>query len=158
MNACMPFSKRLRNNSSAKESGGTLCIPKEKAARREAIVDIRRHYEDVRITLVHDCFLRNWEWVNLEIARFAIIISSWFSRGWASLELAKSRKAKVLFKGPHGPLIKDLDQDILAKDDDPCASLQHQIATEVIASLRKGEIAEVNPTFDCTRPTSYPLA
>ena len=95
---CMTFSKGLRNNSSARESGETLSVSsKRKAACSKAVVYIWRNYEDVRITLVHDCFLRNWEWVNLEVARFAIIISLWFSRGWTSLELAKSRKAKVLF-------------------------------------------------------------
>jgi hypothetical protein len=35
----------------------TICIPIGKAARSKAIINIHRNYEDVRITLVHDCFL-----------------------------------------------------------------------------------------------------
>jgi Heterokaryon incompatibility protein (HET) len=59
----------------------TICIPKEKAARSKAINKIQSNYEDARITLVHDCFLREWEWVDAETACFAIIMSPWFSRG-----------------------------------------------------------------------------
>src|SRR3984957_6403282 len=133
----------------------TLCIPKEKAARSKAIINIHRNYEDARITLVHDCFLRNWEWVTPEIACFAIIISPWFSRGWTALELAKSRKVKVIFKGPRGPVIKDLDEDILAKAG---ASPRHRIASEVIEGLRKRGIAEVNELLTVLGPrhTSWP--
>ena len=36
----------------------TLCIPREKAARNKAIQEIQTNYEDARVTLVHDCFLR----------------------------------------------------------------------------------------------------
>jgi hypothetical protein len=93
----------------------TICIPNEKAARSKAINKIQSNYENARITLVHDCYLRNWTWDDPETACFAIIMSPWFSRGWTSLELAKSRKVKVLFKGTYSPLIKDLDEDILAK-------------------------------------------
>ncbi|KFY94647.1 hypothetical protein V500_03120, partial [Pseudogymnoascus sp. VKM F-4518 (FW-2643)] len=57
----------------------TICIPKGKLARSRAINKIQSNYEDARITLVHDCFLRNWEWVDAETACFAIIMSPWFS-------------------------------------------------------------------------------
>ena len=49
----------------------TICIPVGRAARSKAIVNIHRNYEEARITLVHDGFLRNWEWVSPELACFA---------------------------------------------------------------------------------------
>jgi hypothetical protein len=97
----------------------TICIPTEKGARSKAINKIQSNYEDARITLIHDCFLREWAWVDAKTACFAIIMSPWFSRGWTSLELAKSRRVKVIFKGS---LIKDLDEDILAEAEDTIAS------------------------------------
>ncbi len=113
----------------------TLCIPREKAARNKAIQRMHENYEDARITLVHDCFLRNWEW-DEKTACFAILMSPWFSRGWTAIELAKSRKVKVIFKGPYGPLIKDLDEQILAKDAD--SDGPHKEASDIIRNLRKG--------------------
>ncbi|KAH8597371.1 hypothetical protein B0O99DRAFT_670446 [Bisporella sp. PMI_857] len=116
----------------------TLCIPREKAARNKAIRNIQSNYQDARITLVHDCFLRGWEWVGAEAACFAILISPWFSRGWTALELANSPKAKVVFKGPSGPFIKDLDEQILAKGQDERLSGPRGEATKIIRKLRKG--------------------
>jgi ankyrin repeat protein len=132
----------------------TLCIPKEKAARNKAIRKIQSNYEDARITLVHDCFLRNWNWDH-KTACFAILMSPWFSRGWTALELAKSRKVKVIFKGPCGLLIKDLDEQILAKEgelDGP-----HKEASQVIKNLRKG-ITTLNDLLTVLGPrhTSWP--
>src|SRR5262249_50839957 len=76
----------------------TICIPISKAARSKAIVSMNRNYQDARITLVHDCFIREWEWFSPEVACFAIVMSPWFSRGWTALELASSRKVKFIFK------------------------------------------------------------
>lgn len=133
----------------------TICIPIGKAARSKAMVNIHRNYEDARITLVHDSFLRSWEWVTAEMACFAIILSPWFSRGWTALELAKSRKVKVIFKGSRGPVIKDLDEDILAKEG---ASHRHLAASRVIENLRHGEVADLNQLLAVlgSRHTSWP--
>jgi ankyrin repeat protein len=133
----------------------TICIPREKSARNKAIQKIQNNYQDARITLVHDCFLRNWEWVNAEGACFAILMSPWFSRGWTALELANSRKVKVVFKGPCGPLIKDLDEQILAKDN--MCSDSHKRATDIIRNLRKG-VSDLNGLLRVLGPrhTSWP--
>lgn len=113
----------------------TLCIPKGKEARTKAIRNLPSNYQDARITLVHDCFLRGWEW-DERTACFGILMSPWFSRGWTAVELAKSRKVKVIFKGPHGPLIKDLDEEILAKGDESYGPRIE--ASQIIRKLRKG--------------------
>lgn len=132
----------------------TICIPREKAARNKAIGKIQRNYEDARITLVHDCFLRNWNW-DPETACFGILMSPWFSRGWTALELAKSRKVKVIFKGPRGLLVKDLDEEILAKEGDPNSPRKE--ASLIIRNLRhrstslNGLLAALGP-----RHTSWP--
>ncbi|KAF7588227.1 hypothetical protein BBP40_005978 [Aspergillus hancockii] len=114
----------------------TLCIPKDNLARAHAIKEMHNNYQDARLTLVHDCFLRNWQWSGAEAACFAILMSPWFSRGWTALELAKSPKVKVVFKGPCGPIIKDLDEEILAGEDDN-TSAGHRVATDIIRNLRK---------------------
>lgn len=111
----------------------TVCIPSGKTARDKAIRKIHINYQDSRVTLVHDCFLRNWEW-DPETACFGILMSPWFSRGWTALELANSRKVKVIFKGPFGPVIKDLDQEILADKNGPNSPRKE--ASKIIRHLR----------------------
>lgn len=141
----------------------TICIPREKAARSKAISNMQTNYEDARITLVHDMFLRHFTWPDpettetAEMACLAIILSPWFSRGWTALELAKSRKVKVVFKGTYGPVIKDLDEDILAKQKDS-PSYRHQTATDIIASLRESRVKELDDllTVLVPRHTSWP--
>ncbi|GFG27323.1 serine/threonine-protein phosphatase 6 regulatory ankyrin repeat subunit B [Aspergillus udagawae] len=136
----------------------TVCIPRSKAARTVAINRMQQNYEDARVTLVHDCFLREWEWIdddddskNARLACFAIIMSPWFSRGWTALELARSRRVKVIFKGAYGPAIKDLDDDILAKVPD-------DIIARPIANLRATRISAVDDLLTVlgSRYTSWP--
>ena len=132
----------------------TICIPRDKATRSKAIQSIQSNYQDARITLVHDCFLRNWEW-NPETACFAILMSPWFSRGWTALELAKSRKVKVIFKGRCGLVIKDLDEEILAKENDPNSPRKE--ASRIIRNLRK-KLTSLNDLLTALGPrhTSWP--
>ncbi|KAJ5474418.1 hypothetical protein N7475_003984 [Penicillium sp. IBT 31633x] len=139
----------------------TICIPRPKAARNKAIQKIQSSYEDARITLVHDCFLRSWTW-DPETACFAILMSPWFSRGWTALELAKSRKVKVMFKGPCGPIIKDLDEDILTKYEELLAKdgkpeSPREEASQIIWHLRK-DIKTLNHLLTVLgqRHTSWP--
>ncbi|KAF7169987.1 hypothetical protein CNMCM5623_002503 [Aspergillus felis] len=136
----------------------TVCIPRSKAARTIAINRMQQNYEDARVTLVHDCFLREWQWVdddddskNARLACFAIIMSPWFSRGWTALELARSRRVKVIFKGAYGPAIKDLDDDILAKVPD-------DIVARPVANLRATRISAVDDLLTVlgSRYTSWP--
>ncbi|GFF96227.1 isoform Er16 of ankyrin-1 [Aspergillus udagawae] len=131
-----------------------LCIPRAKAARNKAIQKIQTNYQDARVTLVHDCFLRNWDW-DPETACFGILMSPWFSRGWTALELAKSRKVKVIFKGRYGPVIKDLDEEILAKEDE--TSVPRIKASRMIRNLRK-EFTSLNDLLTVLRHrfTSWP--
>lgn len=134
----------------------TLCIPREKAARTLAIQKTEQSYEDARITLVHDCFLRYWEW-DPRAAYFGILMSPWFSRGWTALELKKSRKIKVVFKGRHGPVIRDLDEEILAKDDEPEGP--RKAGSRIIQNLRKDSAAfKLNDLLSILRSryTSWP--
>ncbi|KAI2472375.1 hypothetical protein F4781DRAFT_360210 [Annulohypoxylon bovei var. microspora] len=90
--------------------------------RTMAIDSMLTNYENAAVTLVHDLELVNFEWRNDGSPAVALILSSWFTRGWTAAELFASRNhpVKVLFKNPKGidgqPLIKDLDKDILAWD------------------------------------------
>jgi ankyrin repeat protein len=121
--------------------------------------NLQSNYIDARITLVHDCYIRKWKWVDAESACFAIVMSTWFSRGWTSLELSKSGRVKVLFKsGDQGGLvIKDLDEDILAKPGEPSTPWR-QVATASIFNLRGKRITNVNDILTALGPryTSWP--
>jgi ankyrin repeat protein len=64
-------------------------------------------------------------------------MSPWFSRGWTALELAKSQKVKVVFKGAYGRYIKDLDEEILANDTQKNSD-SHRRASKIIMGLRAG--------------------
>ncbi|KAJ5655029.1 ankyrin repeats (3 copies) domain-containing protein [Penicillium lividum] len=132
----------------------TLCIPSGKAARNKATKNIQTAYENARITLVHDLFLRNWQW-NPETACFAILMSPWFSRGWTALELLKSRKVMVIFKGKKGPIIKDLDEEILAQDNEPDGPRKE--ASMIIRRLRR-TVSTLDDLLRVLKPrhTSWP--
>lgn len=125
----------------------TLCIPQDKVARNKALSVMHLNYEGARVTLVHDLFLRKIPFKDPRTACFAIVLSSWFTRGWTALELAKSQKVKIVFKDT----IKDLDEDILRKAaDNPAAA--------VIANLRSAEISGIEDLLRtlCPRYTSWP--
>jgi ankyrin repeat protein len=127
----------------------TICMPADKAPRAKALNNMHENYAAASVTLLHDCFLRNLAWTDAETACLAIIVSPWFSRGWTALELARSKKVKVLFKGDidNSPTIKDLDEDILQVPKPPVDDLRsprHRIAASMIQYLRDREITSIN--------------
>lgn len=125
----------------------TLCIPQDKVARNKALSVMHLNYEYARVTLVHDRFLRKIPFTEPGTACLAIILSSWFTRGWTALELAKSRKVKIIFRDA----IKDLDEEILQKvGDNPAA--------RVIRNLRSAEISGIEDLLRTLGPrfTSWP--
>ncbi|KAG2417091.1 hypothetical protein HFD88_008309 [Aspergillus terreus] len=135
----------------------TISIPTDKRLRSKALRVMHRNYERAAITVVHDCFLRNCEWIDAESARFAVIMSPWFSRGWTALELKMSQRVKVIFKGPDGPVLKDLDADVLELD--PIRPTRNKDPVrEAILKLRNREIADINHILTVLSPrhTSWP--
>ncbi|KAI1078312.1 hypothetical protein F5B20DRAFT_571767 [Whalleya microplaca] len=111
----------------------TLCVPSDRSVRSKALRIMHRNYEYARVTLVHDRFLRNLPFDGPERACLAIVLSSWFTRGWTALELAKSRKVKIIFKDS----IKDLDTDILGK------TQEGNFAAQAIKDLRRAQFSDV---------------
>jgi hypothetical protein len=79
-------------------------------------------FEMAKMTVVHEQDLVNFKWRDDGSPAVALILSSWFTRGWTAAELWASRNhpVKVLFADPDDPsrppLIKDLDDDVLAED------------------------------------------
>ncbi|EXJ61884.1 hypothetical protein A1O7_02314, partial [Cladophialophora yegresii CBS 114405] len=67
-------------------------------------------------------------------------MSPWFSQGWTAVELARSRTVKVLFKGERGPLLKDLDEDILCKP----RTERHAARRRIIHRLRTQTVTRVD--------------
>ncbi|KAI1439459.1 hypothetical protein F5Y02DRAFT_405724 [Annulohypoxylon stygium] len=100
-----------------------ISIPTERRARAIAMDKMLENYEKAKVTIVHDQDLADFEWKDDGSPAVAMILSSWFTRGWTAAELWASRghPIKVLFKDPDDPtgrnlLLKDLDMDILAGD------------------------------------------
>ncbi|KAF7931787.1 uncharacterized protein EAE98_004523 [Botrytis deweyae] len=115
-----------------------LSIPYDPKARSKALSVMHSNYANASYTVVHDQFLLNFPWSDDGGPCLALVLSTWFTRGWTALELAMSKSVKVLFKdaktGKH--IVKDLDQDILAHS--PRASSRaHWLATSLIQRLRR---------------------
>ncbi|KAI2621179.1 hypothetical protein GGR54DRAFT_91442 [Hypoxylon sp. NC1633] len=143
-----------------------ISIPTENPARAIAINNMVKTYENAKVTIIHDQDLVEFEWKDDGSPAIAMILSSWFTRGWTAAELWASRghPVKVLFKDPNDPtglkpLLKDLDMDVLAGDlsrwvepesdgrecpfnnralepTDKLPGLAHTIATDILASFR----------------------
>jgi hypothetical protein len=138
----------------------TISIPRDDEARSKALNTMHNNYAAARITLVHDLYLREWEWVDAETACFAIVMSPWYSRGWTALELAKSHKVKILFKARNDRyLIKDLDVDILAE----VSQSSHHVPAEAIRKLRStriqnfGDLLSILGPRDTSKPRDVPV-
>jgi ankyrin repeat protein len=104
----------------------TLCVPQDREARGEALRIMDQNYARARLTLVHDRFLRALPFQGPDKACFALIMSTWFTRGWTALELARSRRVKVVF----ADAVYDLDHDILGR------AAKHNAAAKIIRHLR----------------------
>ncbi|ERF72862.1 hypothetical protein EPUS_08475 [Endocarpon pusillum Z07020] len=118
----------------------TICVPIEPGVRRKALSMMHKNFERAKCTVVHDESLINYEWRDDGSPCLALALSPWFTRCWTALELYVSTKVVVLFKNPDGkssqPLLKDLDNDILANDN-AYTSLPHRLASSVIQRLRR---------------------
>ncbi|GAB1312345.1 Heterokaryon incompatibility domain-containing protein [Madurella fahalii] len=138
-----------------------ISIPRDDEARSKALNVMHSNYADARITLVHDLYLREWEWVDAPTACFAIVMSPWYSRGWTALELAKSHKVKILFKARNDRyLIKDLDIDILAQVSQtsphyPTAKAISKLRSAKIQSL--GDLLSILAPRDTSKPRDIPI-
>ncbi|KAI3324923.1 hypothetical protein HD806DRAFT_459442 [Xylariaceae sp. AK1471] len=143
-----------------------ISIPTERHAKAIAMDSMLENYENAKVTVVHDQDLVEFEWKDDGSPAVAMVLSSWFTRGWTAAELWASRghPVKVLFKNPNDstgqrPLIKDLDMDVLAGDlsrwfdpetdghrspynnralapTDTLPGLVHMIATDILALFR----------------------
>ncbi|KAK6339419.1 hypothetical protein TWF718_008838 [Orbilia javanica] len=118
----------------------TISIPTDPKLRSAAINDMHNNYSQAQYTVLHDKYLSNFEWAEDGSPCLAVILSPWFTRGWTALECIMSRKIKVIFKKPgtdtHEPILKDLDEEVLARDPSRC-SRGHWIASTIIRRLRQ---------------------
>ncbi|KAH6627467.1 hypothetical protein F5144DRAFT_513952 [Chaetomium tenue] len=115
-----------------------ISIPKEPKARSKALNKMHGNYANAQFTVVHDTYLLKFPWKEDGSPCLALVLSTWFTRGWTALELFMSKKVIVLFKDPvtGAPIMKDLDDDILAKSPS-VASCAHWLATRLIQRLRR---------------------
>ncbi|KAJ5964890.1 uncharacterized protein N7479_004766 [Penicillium vulpinum] len=135
----------------------TICIPTTKDLREKALKRMQDNYMNAAVTLVHDCFLRECEWIDADSACFYIVMSPWFSRGWTALELQMSHKVQVIFKGPSGPITKDIDKDILQAKS-PSIFHENKVAKGILKRLRGNKVSQLNDLLAIlgSRHTSWP--
>ncbi|GAB1316311.1 hypothetical protein MFIFM68171_06521 [Madurella fahalii] len=120
-----------------------ISIPAEPKARAKAIQRLHENYSHAHCTVVHDRYLLDFPWDDMGGPCIALVLSTWFTRGWTALELLMSKTVKVLFKNPNPnsrrPLIKDLDEDILAASP-ASASRGYWLATTIVQRLRQHKV------------------
>jgi hypothetical protein len=120
----------------------TISLPTTDVLRRKSIETMHIQYRQAECTVVHDEGLLNFDWDKKDEDYgppcVALVLSSWFTRGWTALELYESKRVKVLYKGkdPDTPLILDLDDHLLASDPSR-ATRGHWIASSMIRRLRR---------------------
>jgi ankyrin repeat protein len=136
----------------------TICIPTKKALREKALKRMQLNYKAAAVTLVHDCFLRECEWRDADLACFYIVMSPWFSRGWTALELQMSQNVQIIFKGPQGPITKDLDKDILQAKSNIGTTTKPEVAKDILKRLRGEEVDRLDHLLAVLGPrhTSWP--
>ncbi|KAJ6092112.1 hypothetical protein N7467_004081 [Penicillium canescens] len=136
----------------------TICIPTKKELREKALKRMHLNYKAAAVTLVHDCFLRECEWRDADLACFYIVMSPWFSRGWTALELKMSQNVQIIFKGPKGPITKDLDKDILQAKSNTSTTTKHEVAKDILKRLRGEEVDHLDLLLAIlgSRHTSWP--
>jgi len=138
-----------------------VSIPQDDETRSKALTVMHNNYADARITLVHDLYLRTWEWVDAATACFAIVMSPWYSRGWTALELAKSHKVKILFKTSNDSyVIKDLDIDILNQvpETSPYSPVAKSIGRLRNAKVHNlGDLLSTLVPRDTSKPRDVPI-
>ncbi|KAK4463042.1 hypothetical protein QBC42DRAFT_223704 [Cladorrhinum samala] len=136
-----------------------LSIPTRPKARSKALNVMHANYANAEYTVVHDAYLLNFPWGDDGSPCVALVLSTWFTRGWTALELAMSKRVKVLFRDPTGQcggtVIKDLDEDVLARGPG-VASRAHWLATTLVRRLRRpiGNVGDLLAILSC-RSTSW---
>ncbi|OAL33519.1 hypothetical protein AYO20_07205 [Fonsecaea nubica] len=120
-----------------------VSMPVTKKARNKAMNRMHENYSKAHCTIIHEASLLQTPWREDGTPCLALVLSSWFTRGWTAVELALSKKVKVLLK-PAGdeqkPTIKDLD-DLLATDP-KTSSMGHWLASQLIRRLKR-EVSDV---------------
>lgn len=120
----------------------TICIPMERQSRRKALNVMLENYSRAAYVVVHDQELVNMPWTDSTDGAIALLVSSWFTRGWTAAEFYATRKnnsIKILFKNPDGssiPVIKDLDRDILCRPQQ-ATTLVHMKASAILRGVRE---------------------
>lgn len=115
-----------------------ISLPEAEDLNSKFLNMMHTNYSKANCTIVHDQYLVDFEWTDAASACIALVLSPWFSRTWTAAELYMSNRVKVIFKDHRSdkPLIKDLDDEILARNPAK-ASCAHWIATSIIRRVRK---------------------
>jgi hypothetical protein len=140
----------------------TICIPFERIARQKAISQMHENFEQAAQTLIHDQSLVRFPWTEDGSPCLALLLSTWFTRAWTSLELMMSRKEKVsvVFRHPNDPnryTIKNLETDVLARHP-AYSSRGHWIASSLVSQLRGQQFDSIGDILKVikTKNTSWP--
>lgn len=126
--------------------GGIPCAPLrqpyDRKARREAL---NTKYEKATILPVHDRFPRQIPFKDPIFACFGIILTPWLTRSWITVELAKSRRVKIIF----ADRTVDLDYHVLDMIGNDFAG---RSTTQAIKTLRNNRISSIQDLVSALSP------
>ncbi|KAF3932356.1 hypothetical protein ABW20_dc0108451 [Dactylellina cionopaga] len=75
----------------------TISLPTSPAIRRREINGMHWKYAAATHVVIHDNYLLNFDWSEDGSPCVALVLGSWFTRGWTSLELHAAKSVKVLW-------------------------------------------------------------
>ncbi|KAF5629782.1 ankyrin repeat-containing protein [Fusarium sp. NRRL 52700] len=121
----------------------SICLPIHKDSRRKALDIMLENFEKAKYLVIHDQDLASLPYPGRHEAAIAIVLSTWFTRGWTAAELYSCRKGdrkiKFIFKHPVasndiGPFLVDIE-DIIWDEDSLTETSRHiPILAEMSAS------------------------
>ncbi|XP_014554818.1 hypothetical protein COCVIDRAFT_17526 [Bipolaris victoriae FI3] len=112
-----------------------VCLPRGDK-KKEALRWMHKNYYDAKIVLVHDLELSAFPWSDDEKPCLALALSTWFTRGWTTLELASAKSEetiKVVFRNAtdNRPVVKSL-REIFAGSERLDAKPVYKAVSDVI--------------------------
>ncbi|EGX53750.1 hypothetical protein AOL_s00004g409 [Orbilia oligospora ATCC 24927] len=128
----------------------TISLPSNKNKKIKSLQIMHQNYKRAKHTVVYDLELADFLWSDDGRPCLALVLSSWFSRGWTALELRSSRSVKVVFKDQSGSglVLKDLDTDILEPSRCQYAHPAWESSAAYVGWLRSGRGEDYQNTED----------
>ncbi|KAF3171227.1 hypothetical protein EYR41_009508 [Orbilia oligospora] len=133
----------------------TISLPSNKNKKIKCLQIMHQNYKRAKHTVVYDLELADFLWSDDGRPCLALVLSTWFSRGWTALELRSSGSVKVVFRDTSGLVLKDLDTDILEPSQCPYAHPAWKSVAAYVGWLRSGRDEDYRNTEEDFRKSHF---